>query len=66
MLKATIYGEQIEAANMPALKRKASKIANGYNNAVDEMTVTYGDHTVTYYRFNRKEPNNTNERGEWK
>lgn len=66
MLNATIYGQHIAAPSMATLKRKASKIANGYNNAVDEMNVTDGEHSATFYRINRKAPNNTNRRGEWK
>ncbi len=66
MFTATIYGHKITAATMPALKRKASTIANNRFNPFDVMTVTDGQHTATFYRNNRKYPNNIIERGEWR
>lgn len=65
-----IYGRTIAANSLTQLKRLASRIANGYFNATDEMRVTvceYGQNTVFYlYRSNKKAPNNTIVYGQWK
>lgn len=68
MYEATIYKRKIRAKNMPDLKRKASRIANGYFRPVDEMEVLCDeDGTVCRYaRVNRAFPNNTIQRGTWR
>ena len=38
-MTATVYGQTIQAHTMTTLKRKATMIANGLFNPVDEMQV---------------------------
>ncbi len=66
MFTATLYNRTVTAATLPALKRKASTVANNRFNPLDVMTVTSGQHTATFYRHNIKAPNNTITRGEWR
>ena len=66
MFTGTLYGKMITAKTVPALKRMASKIANNYFHILDEMEVSDGENTCTFYRVNRKYPNNTICRGDWK
>ena len=65
MLIGTIYGKTIYANTFTDLKRKASIVANGYFNAVDELEVRGGNLVGKWYRFNKKYPNNTIYRGTW-
>ena len=68
----------IQADTIPTLKRKASRICNGYFNVYDRMEVieteTRNDidgntRTIEYHwafrRFNKKAPNNSIIRGTW-
>lgn len=69
MFYGEIYGKQIEANTLAGLKTKASRIANRLFNSYDKMIVTTDDagaRPATFWRFNRKYPNNTIEYGEWK
>lgn len=58
------------AETFSQLKRQASRIANNHHSSLDKMEVsrfTDGHKTTaTYYRINRKAPNNTIKRGAWK
>ena len=67
-MTATVYGQKIQAHTMTALKRKATMIANGFFNPADEMQVCFGpdNKMLTYTRVNRKAPNNTICRGQWR
>ena len=38
-MTATVYGHTIRAHTMTALKRKATMVANGFFNPIDEMQV---------------------------
>ena len=58
MLKAIVYGQEIEGRNITVLKQKASRIANKHWNAVDTMIITD--------RINYKWPNNTITYGVWR
>ena len=57
------------AETMRDLKRKASRIANNHFSTMDKMDVSHYENgheiSVTYYRLNKKAPNNTIKRGEW-
>lgn len=71
-LHGTVYGRTIIANNMTDLKRKASRIANEYFSAHDEMKVNLHDvgkceneEQFTFTRINRKAPNNTIIYGQW-
>ena len=66
MLKAIVYGEEIEGRNITVLKQKASRIANRRFNAIDTMIVTDGSKELKYTRINRKCPNNTITYGIWR
>ena len=52
---------------MTEIKRKASRIANGYWNMVDRMEVTdeQSGNVLTFIRRNRKSPNNMIVYGTW-
>lgn len=67
-MTATVYGQTVQAHTITSLKRKASMIANGYFNPIDEMQVCYGPENkmLTYTRINRKTPDNTICRGQWR
>ena len=68
MFTATVYHKVIKAKTMRGLKMLASKIANQYCNAIDEMFVV-GDsilQTLRFIRINKKCPNNTIVYGQWK
>lgn len=65
MWKATIYGQSIEANTITGLKRKASKIANVFNNSVDKMTVETNIGPAIFHRFNKKTPWGTITYGRW-
>ena len=64
-MKATIYGQTIEAKSMSDLKRKASMIANRFCNTVDEMNVVGDGWELTMYRINKVTPWNTITYGGW-
>lgn len=73
MLTAQLYGKTISGKTIAEIKRKASRIANGFQKAFDCMKVT--DQEVglecTFWRYNRKSPNNTivlesGSKGAWK
>lgn len=62
---------EIKATSIQTLKRQASTICNNYFNTLDEMkiVVAEGDcvtNSLTLMRVNRKSPDNTIIRGEWK
>lgn len=63
---------QIAAATFSSLKAKASRLCNGYFNIMDRMEVTYHGEmvtteiTVAFHRYNRKFPNNTIIRDQWR
>lgn len=67
MLTAQLYGKTISGKTITEIKRKASRIANGFQNSFDCMRVT--DQEVglncTFWRFNKKFPNNTIVFGKW-
>lgn len=68
MFTATLYHRVVKAKTMRGVKMLASKIANQYHNAIDEMFLT-GDgfnETFKYIRINKKYPNNTIVYGQWK
>lgn len=67
-MTATLYGRTVKANTITGLKRKASAVANGYFNPVDEMVVCCGPNNQesTYMRINRTMPNNTIVRGQWR
>lgn len=56
MWKATVCGQEIKAATLTALKRKASIISNPYFNTHDMLTVHTNIGDAVFYRFNRKTP----------
>ena len=64
--------KSIIAYSMKDLKRKGSRIANGYFNPVDVMTVVELDEvnniirSFSLTRINKKYPNGSIERGKWK
>lgn len=62
------YVGAIQSNTLESLKAKASKLCSSYNTAQDRMEVykPSDDHAVTFWRINRKCPNNTNIRGSWK
>lgn len=68
----TVKNRLVKSDSIKDLKRKASIIANGYFDVVDELLigVQNGNEPIkvicTYRRVNRKCPNNTIERGVWK
>lgn len=70
----TIYNRTITTNTLSDLKRKASRIANGYFSAVDKMdVVAYHDsrkyenlEKFTFLRINKKSPNNTIIYGQWR
>lgn len=70
MFTGIIYGKTITAESLTVLMRKASIIANGFFNPIDEMTVTHShigkSKPLVYRRINKKYPNNTISRGQWK
>lgn len=67
MLIATLYGQTVNGKTMTEIKRKASRIANGFHNAFDCMEVNNSENGVkcTYWRYNRKFPNNAIQFGKW-
>ncbi len=67
-MTATLYGKTVQAHTITSLKRKATMVANEFFNPIDEMQVCYGPEnmTLTYTRVNRKTPDNTIRRGQWK
>jgi len=66
MLEAVCYNTIIHAETVTALKRKASKIANTYYNVFDHLYIAHGDILVHFMRTNKKAPDNTIIRGQWK
>ena len=60
------------ADSFSQLKRKASRIANNHYSTLDKMEVSHRDPdtrkeiVTTFYRINRKTPNNEIKRGQWK
>lgn len=68
MLTAQLYGKTISGKTIAEIKRKVSRIANGLQNAFDCMKVM--DQEVglecTFWRYNRKCPNNTIQYGKWR
>lgn len=75
MFKAKLYSGdkhigEVCAKSIPALKRAASRKCNNYFNVVDEMVLmsVQPDCQVElkFTRINRKSPNNTIERGQWR
>lgn len=59
---------EIKARTLPALKAQASKICNKHCNSYDCMTVWKDNNLkerVTFFRINKKYPNNTIEYGDW-
>lgn len=67
-MTGTLYGQTIHANTLTGLKRKATTIANGYCNAIDEMMVNHPQIIggVKLTRFNKVCPNNTIVRGQWR
>lgn len=67
MLTATLYGKTVNGKTITEIKRKASRIANGFHNAFDCMEVSNSENGMkcTYWRYNRKSPNNTIKFGAW-
>ena len=66
LLVGTINGKTIYANTFTGIKRKASIVANGYFNTVDELEVRDGNLVGKWRRFNKKYPNNTIHRGTWR
>lgn len=72
VLKMRGIDKNIFAYSMKDLKGKGSKIANGYFNPVDVMTVVELDEvnniirSFSLTRINKKCPNGSIERGKWK
>jgi hypothetical protein len=71
MFVGKVYGKEIKSKSLTAVKRMASRIANGYWNAIDEMEVlhTKEDGSVTrtkWTRINKKRPNGSIAYGQWK
>lgn len=75
IFKAKLYSGdkhigEVCAKSLPALKRAASRKCNNYFNVVDEMVLmsVKPDCQVElkFTRINRKSPNNTIERGQWR
>ena len=75
ILKAKLYSGgkyigEVSAKSFPALKRTASQKCNDYFNTVDEMVLTNAKPDcqveLKFTRINRKSPNNTIERGQWR
>ena len=72
VLKMRGIDKNIIAYSMKDLKVKGSKIANGYFNPVDVMTVVELDEvnniirSFSITRINKKYPNGSIERGKWK
>jgi hypothetical protein len=80
MFKAILYNKAVQSKTMTGLKREMSKVANGFNNAIDEAVIQISDWkelckaagcehwidtTITMTRINKKYPNNTIKRGVW-
>ena len=63
---------EITAATLPALKAKASRICNNYFNVSDRLEIIATDETTNteyhsvFHRYNRKAPNNTIIRNQWR
>lgn len=66
MLEAVCYNIIIHGATVTELKRKASKIANTHYNVFDHLYIAQGDILVHLMRTNKKAPNNTVIRGQWR
>lgn len=72
VLKMRGLDKNIIAYSMKDLKVKGSRIANGYFNPVDVMTVAELDEvnniirSFSLTRINKKCPNDSIERGKWK
>lgn len=68
MMTAQLYGKIIIGKNLSEIKRKASRIANGFQNAFDCMKVMDQENGLecTFWRYNRKSPNNTIVFGKWR
>lgn len=67
MMRATINGIEITGKTIAEIKRKASTIANRNNNAIDEMIVEFENlKEGKFMRFNRKFPDNSIIRGQWR
>lgn len=66
MLEAVCYNIIIHGETVTALKRKASKIANAHYNVFDHLYIAQGDILIHLMRTNKKAPNNTIIRGQWK
>lgn len=72
VLKMRGIDKNIFAYSMKDLKVKGSRIANGYFNPVDVMTVAELDEvnnivrSFSLTRINKKCPNGSIERGKWK
>lgn len=66
------YIGEITAATLPSLKAKASRLCNGYFNTADRIEVKYTgeivttEYLVTFHRYNKKSPDNTITRGQWR
>lgn len=67
-MTATVYGQMVQAHTLTELKRRATRVANQFAYPLDEMQVCYGpaNRTITYTRVNRKAPDNTICRGQWR
>lgn len=65
-----IFCGDVCANDLPTLKRKASRMCNGYFSAYDTMVLhrINGEEngTVTFARINKLSPNNTVVRGQWR
>lgn len=68
MMTAQLYGKTIIGKNLSEIKRKANRIANGFQNAFDCMKVTDQENgfECTFWRYNRKCPNSTIQYGKWR
>ena len=66
MLEAVCYNIIIHGDNITELKRKASKISNAYYNVFDHLYIAQDDILVHLMRTNKKAPDNTIKRGEWR
>jgi len=66
MLEAVCYNIIIHGESMTEIKRKASKIANYHFNVFDHLYIAQDDILVHLMRTNKKAPNNTIIRGQWR
>ena len=68
-----IHAGVTHAESLTQLKKNASRITNRYFSTLDKMEISFSDPknsnrdiTLGYDRINRKAPNNTIVRGQWK